>query len=312
MGVMVKENKKIKDKYPTMNRMKSPKKTTTLSGGTFVINPLNYKELESFLDDKSKEIIKYFIIKSLFSQPEAKIGQRPLPIQIPKEHIEQWFTQALDVKSVGAGSYPIDIYNERENWGADIKMLNIKVDESGNVRSGDSGEASLGQNFSDAGINLDNLFKSKKFDDIKNKWVKLYKEKYEALKENYPIEKVFYFFILRPGIQTNGTDFYFTGASIDLKKLDKVSVNRKRTTKTSVFLDHFIQNEYGNTKIYKSKKRLELRLKPKTWVENNMAVRISTSYNIFNIDLRKQNVGEDYLKEQINKIKNIKIEFISQ
>jgi hypothetical protein len=278
---------------------------------TFVINPLTYKELQSFLDDKSKEIIKYFIIKSLFSQPESKIGQRPLPIQIPKEHIEQWFTQALDVKPVGAGSYPIDIYNERENWGADIKMLNIKVDKFGNVKSGDSGEASLGQNFSDAGIDLDNLFASKKYDDIKKKWIKLYKAKYEILKETYPIEKIFYFFILRPGIQTNGTDFYFTGASVDVDKLNNVVVNKERTTKTSVFLDNFIENEYGNTKIYKSKKRLELRLRPKTWMENNLAIRIRTSFNVFNVDLRKEDVNSDYLNKQIKKIKDIKIEFIS-
>ncbi len=82
-----------------------------------VINPLSKEELSSFLDVKSKEIIKYFIAKSLFSQPEPKIGQKTLPIQVPKEHIEQWFTQSFDVKPVGAGSYPIDIYNERENWG---------------------------------------------------------------------------------------------------------------------------------------------------------------------------------------------------
>lgn len=94
---------------------------------SYVINPLTSEELLSFLDEKSKNIIKYFIIKSLFSQPEPKVGQKQLPIQIPKDHIEQWFTQALDVKPVGAGSGPIDIYNEREHWGADIKMLNIKL-----------------------------------------------------------------------------------------------------------------------------------------------------------------------------------------
>jgi hypothetical protein len=292
-----------------MKKLVKNKKTTS-DKDTFVINPLTHKELLGFLDDKSKEIIKYFIIKSLFSQPESKVGQRTLPIQIPKEHIEQWFTQALNVKPVGAGSYPIDIYNERENWGADIKMLNIKVDKSGNVKSGDSGEASLGQNFSDAGIDLDNLFALKKFNDIKKRWIKLYKAKYEILKDTYPIEKIFYFFILRPGIQTNGTDFYFTGAIVNIGKLDDVIVNKKRTTKTSVFLDKFIQKEYGNTKIYKSKKRLELRLRPKTWVENDMSIRISTSFNAFSVDLRKEDVGAHYLERQIKKLKDIKVEFI--
>ncbi len=62
---------------------------------------------------------------SLFAQPEVYTDKPSLPIQIPKEHLEQWFVQALQVESVGAGSYPIDILKPNE-WGADVKMLSIK------------------------------------------------------------------------------------------------------------------------------------------------------------------------------------------
>jgi hypothetical protein len=276
---------------------------------TLVINPLSNKELNGFLDEKAREIIKYFIIKSLFSQPESKLNQKSLPIQIPKEHIEQWFTQALDVKSVGAGSYPIDIYNERDKWGADIKMLNIKLDKKGDA-IGDSGEASLGQKFEGVGVHLDSLFKSKNFDSIKDKWIELYKEKYFALKNNYPIERILYFFILRPSIQTGGTDFFFAGASVDLSSLKNVKVNKNRTTMKSVFLNNFIDENYGNTKIYKAKKRMELRLRPNMWIKNNMVIRISTSFNGFNVDLRNEKLGSEYLAREIEKIKSININFI--
>lgn len=277
---------------------------------TFVINPLKQSELQNFLDEKSKKIIKYFIIKSLFSQPEPKVGQKTLPIQIPKEHIEQWFTQSLDVKPVGAGSYPIDIYNEREEWGADIKMLNIKINEAGEVLNSDSGEASLGQKFEGPGINLDAMFKSRKYDEIKNGWVELYNEKYKSLSKDYSIKKIYYFFILRPGTQIEGADFYFTGAVIDLNQLSKVKVDKDRTTGTSVFLENFINSEYGGVKIYKAKKRLELRLRPKTWVENDMALKITTSYIPNHVDLRKENVGPDYLEKEIDKLKNIEVKFV--
>ena len=276
-----------------------------------VINPLNKNELLAFLDDKSKEIIKYFIIKSLFSQPEPRINQKQLPVQVPKEHIEQWFTQALNVKPVGAGSYPIDIYNDRDHWGADIKMLNIKIDKNGNVTNGDSGEASLGQNFSDAGIKLDSLFLSKNHNKIKNNWIKLYKSKYDSLKKTYPIKSIFYFFILRPGVQIKGADFYFCGALLNVDNLDNVIVNKKRTTKSSVFLNNFITDSLGNTKIYKAKKRLELRLKPKNWIENDMAIKISTSYMPSYVDLRSKDVGPKYLEKEIKKIQKIKIDFIA-
>lgn len=275
-----------------------------------VINPLTTKELLGFLDDKSKNIIKYFLIKSLFAQPEPKVGQRQLPIQIPKEHIEQWFTQSLDVKPVGAGSYPIDIYNEREKWGADIKMLNIKLNNSGQVSNSDSGEASLGQKFEGPGIHLDDLFARGKYVEIKDGWIKLYYEKYKSLSKNYKVKKIYYFFILRPGTQVQGADFYFTGAVLNLKSLNSVKVNERRTTKKSVFLENFIDNEYGNTKIYKAKKRLELRLHPKKWIDDGLAVKITTSFIPKHVNLREENVGVDYLKKRIEDLKNIAVEFV--
>jgi hypothetical protein len=276
----------------------------------FIINPLSREELALFLDDKSRDIIKYFIIKSLFSQPESKVGQKNLPIQIPKEHIEQWFTQALNVKPVGAGSYPVDIYNENEHWGADVKMLNIKVDSSGNVKNVGSGEASLGQKFTGTGLSLDDLFLTKKYEDIKNGWINLYVEKYKALKIKYPsIKKIFYFFILRPGIQEIGTDFYFTGAVLNLNKIKNISVDLQRTTKSSVYLKNFISAEFGNTKIYKAKKRLELRLSPKKWVDSGCAIRISTSFNSDRVDLRDKTINASYLKKEMEKMTKIKINF---
>ena len=274
---------------------------------TYVINPLSKEELREFLDDKAEDIIKYFLLKSLFSQPESRADQKQLPIQIPKEHIEQWFTQSLDVKPVGAGSYPIDIYNDREKWGADIKMLNIKLTKKGLVSRSDSGEASLGQKFSGPGVDLDSMFANKKYDQIKDSWVKLYQEKYFSLKKDYDIKKIYYFFILRPGTQIEGADFYFSGAVIDLKALDKVGV--ERATKSSVFLNQFIQNEYGNTKIYKAKKRLELRLKPKAWIESGFSIKITTSYIGEHINLREEKIGPDHLKKQIDNLKNVEIRF---
>jgi hypothetical protein len=275
----------------------------------YVINPLTSEELNSFLDNKSKDIIKYFIVKSLFSQPEPKLDQNQIPIQIPKEHVEQWFTQALNVHSVGAGSYPIDIYNLEQKWGADIKMLNIKIDEFGNITNSSSGEASLGQKFTGPGIDLDTWFAQKEYEKIKDSWVNLYNEKYNSIKDKYEINKIYYFFILRPGTQVEGADFYFTGAVINLDNLHKIEVNKIRTTDKSVFLNHFIDNDYGNTKIYRAKKRLELRLNPKKWIENRFSLKISTSFQNKPINLR-DDYTDSYLDDRIEQLKNVTIKFI--
>lgn len=252
----------------------------------------------SLLDDSAQKVIEYFITKALFAQPELTPEQSSRKVQVPKEHIEQWFTQAMNVKPMGAGSFPIDIHHEKNRWGADIKMLGVNTDASGNLTNSTSGEASLGQNFKDAGIDLDTLFARKQYDEIKNKWIKLYEDKYVPIMKSLDLECIYYFFILRSDV-----NFYVIGAKIDVADLNKISVNKERTTKTSVFLDNFIDPDYGNTKIYKSKKRLELRLRPKKWVESNHAVLFSTNYLPEQADLRKEVMDSNFIDNQFKKFR---------
>ena len=61
----------------------------------YTLTPIPLNELKNFFDDNSMSILKYFIKKSVFAQPEKKKLQKDLPVQIPKEHIEQWLVQAL-------------------------------------------------------------------------------------------------------------------------------------------------------------------------------------------------------------------------
>ena len=91
-----------------------------------ILRPLPKEELNNFFGEHSLKVIQYFMNTSLFAQPEVYKEKDSLPIQIPKEHLEQWFVQALQVEAVGAGSYPIDILKPNI-WGADVKMLSCKV-----------------------------------------------------------------------------------------------------------------------------------------------------------------------------------------
>ena len=267
---------------------------------SYVIEPLSKSELLDFFDDVSKDVIKYFMIKALFSQPESLPGQEPLPVQVPKEHIEQWFTQALDVKPVGHGSYPIDIYNEKNRWGADIKMLSVKVNKNGQLTNSASGEASLGQNFKDAGIDLDQLFENKSFEIIKDRWVNLYKDKFNSVQSVYVVDDFYYFFILRAA-----NNFYLVGAKIDLSKAENVTV--KNGTKTSVFISNFIADNLGNTKIYKSKKRLELRLYANNWIKEGLAMKFSSNFNSITDNIRGSVSEADFIEKRFDHFKDLEI-----
>jgi hypothetical protein len=252
---------------------------------SYVLTPMTLSELKEFFDDNAISVIYFFIRKSLISQPEKIPDQKEtLPIHIPKEHIEQWIVQALSAQSVGHGSYPVDVI--KDDWGADVKMLSCKINKNDELMNSDSGETSLGQKFSDDifedGKTLDQLFVEKDFVSIWNSWKMILHNKYKKLKDEHGISQIYFFIILRAGYK-----FHLCGIKVDLSVLDGVTINEARSTKTSVFLDEYIDINYGMLKIYKSKKRLELRLKPKKLVDDGHVLTFDPNFNPITKDIRK-------------------------
>jgi len=239
-----------------------------------ILRPIPKEELSNFFSEHSLKVIQYFMNTSLFAQPEVYKDKESLPIQIPKEHLEQWFVQALQVEAVGAGSYPIDILKPNE-WGADVKMLSCKVDKNDNLTNGDSGETSLAQKFKGTGISLDDMFKQEQYQEIIDGWTSIWKDKLLKVKVNKNIESVYYFFFLR-GSKKESYICAFE-VNIDSINTNRISQRDKNSEiKQSVFLNGVIAEEYGNAKIYKAKKRLELRLKPKNLLDDGFLISVPT------------------------------------
>ena len=85
-----------------------------------ILRPLSFEEISKIFDDQAQSVIEYYLFKAIISQPELVTGQNKLPIQIPKEHIEQWGVQSLGLESIGAGSYPIDLVAKDKSFGFDF------------------------------------------------------------------------------------------------------------------------------------------------------------------------------------------------
>ena len=229
----------------------------------FIIEFLSKKEIFEILDDKAIDIINYYLRLNSLSHPETRLDQDDdhIQFQVTKEYMEQWIVQAIGGTPMGAGSYPIDV--KTKSFLADIKSMSIKVDKNGDMNNSESGETSLGQKFSEP--NLDDMFVNNEFENIKNLWVKILSEKYNKSIEDTKIDKIIYIFFMR----AKDTYYIFIARlNYDLITKENISVNLSRTTNSSVFLSSFIDNSLGSAKIYKAKKRLELRLKPKKIVEN--------------------------------------------
>ncbi len=270
------------------------------------LTPLSKIELMGFFDETAIKVITYFLKKSVLSQPEKLEHQIiDLPIQIPKEHIEQWIVQALGAKPIGAGSYPVDVLTK--NWGADVKMLSCKIDSNGNLLNSDSGETSLAQKFGDGnfgdGNTLDDLFQKRQYDFIWNKWQEILNNKYSKVEREKGIKNIYYFFVLRAG-----NTFYLCGLNLDLKGLNKTKVNTTRSTNDSIWIDGFINDNLGHVKIYKAKKRFELRLKPKYWVENDFVLVFKTDFESITADIRSHILNSTL----DNYIENVIVKFLKQ
>ncbi|MGI5898044.1 MAG: hypothetical protein ACOX6Q_02695 [Candidatus Dojkabacteria bacterium] len=265
-----------------------------------VLKELKKQELENIFGEEEELILKYFIYKNLLSQPEVLPSQTELPIHIPKEHIEQWVVQALGVEPTGAGSYPIDVYSPKEKWGADVKMISAKTDKAGNLKKDtESGETSLAQKFKDTGKSLDTLFASEQYELIKTQWLRIFKEKYEKVKEEKDIEKIYYFFMIRAGLV-----FYLVGLRLELGNLSNVVVDNTSKRKEAVVLKNFIDAQLGTARIYKAKKRLELRLYPAEWESRGNYIKFSCSFNIDKVKLKNQIIDEESLRERFLDLAN--------
>lgn len=263
-----------------------------------VLTPLTRKELENIFDESSLLTIEFLIKKSLFAQPELLPNQKLLPIQIPKEHIEQWIVQAIGGEAVGAGSYPVDVIKGKE-FGADVKMLSCKVNlETKELLNYVSGETSLAQKFKDAGDNLDNLFANHQYEEILDGFKIIVKEKLEKVKRDKKVDNIYYFFILR-AMNT----FYLCGLKVNLEEISNVSVGK--VTRDSVFADNYIDSKLGNVKVYKAKKRLELRLIPKKWVDSDLVIKFEMKPVYREVSLRglvENNLLDDYKDEIVGEI----------
>lgn len=271
----------------------------------YVLEPLTQDKLKNFFDEISMKVLNHYINTAVFSQPEILPSQEVRPIQIPKEHFEQWVVQALNVKSVGSGNYPIDVVNREKSWGADIKGLRCKEDDKDRLKNGETNETSLIQKFIKSGNQLDADFASRNYIKVKNEWIELWKNKLLEVKESEKLNEIYYFIVLI-GI----FKFYLLGLRVNINLISKENIGIRKTSDKSIFLSGVIDDKYGSVKIYKSKKRMELRLKPKNLLNDQFLVTFDIpiyrkEINMYEL-IQDEKRYESYLKEKVRKIFRIK------
>lgn len=232
----------------------------------YVLEFLNKDRILKIFDSNSLTVIEYLLRKALYSQPEILPGQKVGYIQITKEFLEQWIAQGLDWSIVGSGSYPIDVYSDVLKCGADVKFMSAKIMSDGSFTRDQSGETSLGQKFTGSGNELDQDFASKSYDKILDGWKGILFDKINTPIRDYGLKDIYYFIFIRGGDTIN-----LAVARVDVNMIKNLTVGN--ATISSVFVNGFINAKHGNVKIYKAKKRMELRCLPKNMEDDSLFVK---------------------------------------
>ena len=269
-----------------------------------VLEEVKIDELNEIFDESSKKVLNYLLQRTVISYPEFLPNQNDTALYLEKKQCEQWIVQSLGLRPVGEGSYPIDGVDEKNGY--DVSSLALGQTTTGKMQS-QTGEKSLGQKFDDDnfgqdGENLDSLFNSGDYETIIEAWQKILKKKWGQTIRDQNLENLY---LINLVLYKPDNRLLIFLLKINYEKLDNIS--KEKISEKSVWIKNFIDPKIGNAKIYKSKKRLELRLKPKEFIKNKSFLNFKIENKVNTKNLREifinKNKKNKYLLKETKKIK---------
>lgn len=177
-----------------------------------------------------------------------------------EDEFSEWFIEKVTGgKQIGKGHIAMDVKTGAGD-GVDVFCIIMNKVESN--------EKSLIQNFKKTGKDLDILFKEHKFEEAIKMFMAHYKEKLDEVIKTKEMRALYYL-----GFVSTVEEVFLVNFKINVENIQNVGVKKATKGGVSIFLNNFIMPGHGNVKLYKSKKRIELRLS-KAVVEHEHAVSI--------------------------------------
>jgi len=277
------------------------------------LEPVKKKEIETlFFDETSKKVFSHLLKKQLFSIPEVRKIDNPIPLRIPKEYLEVWVSQMIDGDPIGSGSYPVDVISHSKSIAVDISGLTINYTPKGKFNRL-TGEKSLGQkfkseNYGNLNEDLDDLFKNSKGEEIVASFAQILNKKYNKVFEDKKnITKIY---ILNFIFDNSAEKIYISVFKVDKDEI--FNFKNGKISETTCIVENGINNHYGEIKAYKSKKRLELRLNASNLLKDGFL--LETKYSFKSVKLKQVNLREvmekDDFADSLIASSDIEIKFI--
>jgi hypothetical protein len=218
----------------------SEESDSDLDNDSYVINPINIDELDIDIKKLKKMVSDYMLPRiDYYKSTETK------NLVIESYFSEWWIEKASNGQKIGNGNSPFDVITCQNN-GIDVMCLCINGNQSN--------EKSIIQNFKNSGNNLDNYFKNKKYDDAIKIFINDYKKKIIEFKSKKNCDNLYYLSFI-----STSEHIYLSAFKININNLEHVISNGSTIQAKSIHIKNFINDKYGYVKLYKSKKRIELR-----------------------------------------------------
>jgi len=206
-------------------------------------------ELCKIPDSLNIEQIKEYITGYIASDKEYYL-EKKCAINIDAGKSEWYTAKSTDGREIGAGSCAMDVIT-KNNEGIDVTCLIMNKKASN--------EKVLIQNFGVAGKNLDTLFKDKKDAEAVQLYGSAYLKKLQEVKEGKNLKELYILAFI-----STKKDVSLVCFKLNLENIKKISsggfVKGPQGRLVNIIINNFINPSYGNVKLYKSKKRMELRL----------------------------------------------------
>ena len=212
-------------------------------------NEGNVLTLCPFPESINIEVIKEMVNGYMGPREEYYKNKNRSPY-IEDEFSEYFTAKASQGEEIGGGHCGTDV-KTKDNEGIDA--MRVIMDK------GTSNEKSLIQNFSSSGSNLDTLFNEKKDEEAVQLFMNDYSDKLKKVKKDKNLKKLY----ILAYISTN-TDIYLACFKMNISKISNVKSAgfvENKTKCVNININNFIDPNIGKVNLYRSKKRVELRLK---------------------------------------------------
>lgn len=200
---------------------------------------------ESINIEKIKEMVNEYM------GPRVKFYKHKNRSPYIEADFSEYFTaKASEGEEIGRGHCGTDV-KSKDNEGFDATCVIMNKDMSN--------EKSLIQNFTSSGSNLDTLFNEKKDEEAILLYMNDYSNKLQKVKKDKNLKKQYILAYI-----STSKDIYLACFKMNISKIQNVKsggfVENKKNC-VNIIIDNFIDPNIGRVNLYRSKKRLELRLK---------------------------------------------------